>query len=94
MKLIFLIAILGLTGCHSGDLGEFCNPNGSCNSGSLECAQHGTCVIKRSETSGLKYESQLFCASCTESCGSAGMKSCAFSDPSVWGSKPSTCECR
>jgi hypothetical protein len=93
--------VLFVAGCASaGDLGGPCNKDGTCNSANLACkeslAAGARCFAKTPEEmpkSGCRYESECFCVTCAERCGATGVKSCAYSDTSVWGAKPALCEC-
>jgi hypothetical protein len=94
---ILLITLALVAGCHTGDLGENCNKDGTCNGTNLTCsAWSGVCAKKTDPAppSRCNYESECFCVTCAERCGASGVKSCAFSDVSVWGAKPSVCECK
>ncbi len=99
MKAI-LVTLLFLSGCHTGDFEENCNPNGGCNSDKLECGWFaGKCRVKTEPQAIDKerrcsYESECFCVTCADKCGTSGVKTCAFSDTSVWGAKPAVCECK
>lgn len=102
-----LIAVL-LIACvpprQKGNMGDECKPDGTCNN-ELVCIPKwngNICDIKTVENSAqipspprnCYYESECFCTTCAEKCGSAGVKSCIYSDTSVWGSKPAICECK
>lgn len=86
-----------ITACHTGNLDEKCNSDGTCNGENLEC-HFSRCMIRyKPEPVVVKrcnFESECFCIACAEKCGDAGVKMCSFSDTSVWGSKPSVCECK
>ena len=90
-----IIATLFLAGCHTGDFGERCNKDGSCNAAGLEC-YYSECSVKRApeRPKNCAYESECFCVTCADKCGDAGVKICAYSDTSVWGAKPAVCECK
>jgi hypothetical protein len=88
-------------GCnmHRGDLGETSNKDGTCNSPSLYCSDmFDRCTAVDRPLSPVNhncaYESECFCVACAEKCGEAGVKTCAYSDTSVWGAKPALCECK
>lgn len=104
MKKLLLIAMLA--GCHKvdiGGIGEACRSDGSCNSELLECLRwtgngpYYTCQPKRPVTLRIEADcsgtEDCFCHRCNKSCAT-GVKICAYSDTSVWGAKPSTCECK
>jgi len=96
-KILFLLAFL--VGCqnHPGDFGGACNKDGTCNSPNLECDNWmHSCRVKTppEEPGRCKFESECFCITCAEKCADAGVKECAYSDTSVWGSKPAICECK
>lgn len=95
MKALGLVALF-LIGCHTGNFDETCNKDGSCNSQNLECGIYDKCVVKQPPAPPRRcyYESECFCVICAEKCGDAGVKVCAYSDTSVWGSKPAVCECK
>ncbi len=75
-----------------GELGGRCNKDGTCNFDSLRC--NGLEVCDTRYVSQEQHETETFCKTCASDCGSLGMKSCSYSDPTVWGSLPSTCECK
>jgi hypothetical protein len=90
-----------LAGCsvhHRGDLGEDCNPDGTCNAPALTCGARITneCGIdqRRPRDPRCNYESECFCATCAERCGEVGVDRCEYSDTSVWGAKPAVCKCK
>lgn len=87
----YVLAIFLLTACHRGDYGEECNADGTCNAPALVC--NGRCWM-RPPASTCSSEADCFCDACLKRCGSAGIKRCEFTDVSVWGSKPTVCECR
>lgn len=99
-RIIYLVclAILSL-GCERGDLGTPCNKDGSCNFDTLQCiVPSNECQIKPPPPPPAKpkrcdYESECFCMTCADKCGPRGVKKCAYSDTSVWGSDPAICEC-
>lgn len=95
-KLNAIIATLALTACHQGNFGEECNKDGTCNFQNLECSVVGVCRTRTAARSPTRCgsESECFCVTCADKCADAGVKQCAYSDTSVWGSKPSTCECK
>lgn len=39
-------------------------------------------------------DADCFCEACLKRCGAAGVKRCEFTDVTVWGSRPTVCECR
>lgn len=93
--LITLVIIISISGCHTGDLGEECNKNGTCNSPNLECLSDISsphCWIKREKTE-CNDPADCFCKRCLEKCSGA-FKRCEYTDTSVWGSKPTVCECK
>lgn len=97
----FLVAFALLVSCHKGGLGEDCNPDGTCSFLNLECRPNYSgyfgyrCLVRAqpAQVAVPQSEADIFCQSCLASCGNAGVKSCAFSDPPVWGSKSAVCEC-
>jgi len=94
--MMFLVAC-NLPSPPQGNLGERCKPDGTCNGESLECGVlTNECHArpKPRPTSRCTFESECFCVTCAEKCGEAGVKTCAYSDTSVWGSKPAICECK
>lgn len=93
-KIVFTLLLLA--GCHTGDFGEKCNKDGSCNSPTLACNAWDECKPKPEPAPARRcnYESECFCFTCADKCGEAGVKECAYSDTSVWGSKPAVCECK
>lgn len=104
MRQLLLLALFAI-GCgvkSTGYLGEHCNSAGDCNSPRLSC-QHTfngewQCAVKSEPETGpprrCSYESECFCVTCAERCGASGVKTCAYSDTSVWGAKPALCECK
>jgi len=92
----YLFIVLLLVGCHTGNFEEECNKDGSCNAPGLECGWGGKCRVKEPPAPPRRciYESECFCFTCADKCGDAGVKNCAYSDTSVWGSKPAVCECK
>lgn len=88
----WVAALVLLCACSRGNLGDDCNPDGSCNSPHLACSGL-TCQIKP-EPKTCTSDADCFCERCMARCGTAGIKVCAFTDVSVWGSKPTVCECR
>lgn len=103
-KLILFTFIIALYGCdsmyHTGRLNDTCNADGTCNAPALECRNDGagaSCHVKNIPDTEIKrcaFESECFCMTCADKCGDGGIKACIFSDTSVWGSKPSSCECK
>lgn len=92
-----LVLTLFFIGCSvPGTLNEPCKSDGTCNSPHLTCNQRGYCMppIAAPPDRRCYYESDCFCVTCSEKCSSSGVKLCAYSDTSVWGSKPSICECK
>lgn len=96
-----VLACLLLVACKpdpTGGLNERCNRDGTCNGASLECSSYGYCGAKQvshmDPNRRCFYESECFCVTCADKCGEAGVKECAYSDTSVWGSKPAVCECK
>ena len=80
-----------------GTLGARCKPDGTCLGEHLRCNAWSECVAENAPpaSAGCYREGECFCKRCAESCGAdGGMKVCSYTDTSVWGSKPSTCECR
>lgn len=98
--LLSAVALL-LAGCPRGHLGEDCRPDGTCFAG-LACQHTGTKgsgsrVMECYPPPAAKTcggDADCFCEACLRRCGDAGVKLCAYSDVSVWGSKPTVCECR
>jgi len=93
----YIIALLLLTGCSTGGVDEHCNPNGTCNSENLSCINNGSSAVCKpkmapSPPARCRGEADCFCLTCSENCGGR-FQTCAFSDTSVWGSKPAICEC-
>ena len=101
-KLASLLFLLVACNSHTGDLREHCNPDGTCNSTNTSCqsdlmGEGYYCFLKPAPPDPNRkcyYESECFCVTCAEKCGEAGVKECAYSDTSVWGSKPAVCECK
>ena len=86
--------VMLLSGCpEPGTLGAECRPDGTCNGSTLRCASDARCWSVQPELvcSG---DADCFCDACLKRCGSVGIKRCEYTDPSVWGSKPTVCECR
>lgn len=102
MKLItFIFACTYLLACNvpneRGNFKKPCNHDGTCNSDNLECNNlTSECSLKEKPVilNECRYESDCFCLGCAKRCGNGGVKSCVFSDTSVWGSKPALCECK
>jgi hypothetical protein len=100
MKIGWLGAlILLVTGCHygpEGTLGERCKADGTCVGDHLICDMASQCVANNAPAagSGCYAPSECFCKRCAEGCADAGMKACNYTDTSVWGAKPATCECK
>ncbi len=99
MKRTLLLVLL--LGCHQdpvGTLGGRCKPDGTCTGEHLFCNGTDECApsnMPQPVNMGNCFpESVCFCQRCAESCGDAGLKACQYTDTSVWGSKPATCECR
>lgn len=96
MRLILYVVLLAA--CHRGDIDEDCNPDGTCNAPQLSCQHFGNgprCSIRPPEDKRTCHsDADCFCEHCLTRCGSAGIKMCAYTDVSVWGSKPTICECR
>ncbi len=95
----FLVAALFLAACHKGGLEEDCNPDGTCDFQDLECQPGGMgyrCFVRvrPSPMAVPRSEADQFCEMCLKRCGAAGLKHCAYTDVTVWGSKPTVCECR
>ena len=96
-KLPLIVLFLVACNFHTGNVDESCNPDGTCNSPNLECwSLSSRCHAKelRNTSARCSYESECFCVTCADKCGEAGVKTCAYSDTSVWGSKPAVCECK
>jgi hypothetical protein len=97
MNTSFTYALLSasLLACHTGNFNESCNKDGTCNSSNLICNQV-VCIVKEAPSPPRRcfYESECLCVTCSEKCGEAGVKECVYSDTSVWGAKPSACECK
>ncbi len=94
-----IAATLLMIACHSGGMEEACNPDGTCNFPNLECGPGGfgyRCFVRvqKNPTVTFRSEADIFCENCLTRCGVAGLRHCAFTDVSVWGSKPTVCECR
>lgn len=91
---LFILCIF-IVACHTGNFREECNKDGSCNNANLVCL-NGWCETKppSKEPGRCYYESECFCVTCADKCGDAGVKTCAYSDTSVWESKPAVCECK
>jgi hypothetical protein len=102
---LFLLGFIGILSTGGlpkkgkGNLGQQCREDGTCNSPNLVCLSTleesylcGLVVpkIDRSCTS----EPDCFCETCLKRCGTSGIKRCEFTDTTVWGSKPTVCECR
>jgi len=93
----FLCSIV-LLSCKTGVLDEECNPDGTCMGDKLVCVNlnpGSRCkpiepTHAASRCSGV---AECFCLACTEHCD-GGFKSCTYSDPTTWGAKPASCECR
>lgn len=97
MKL-FLTAALTLISmaCSKGGLEEECYPDGTCASPNLECQLGGIghrCFPRQKQLL-VTSDADRFCEICLKRCGAAGLKHCAYTDVTVWGSKPTVCECR
>lgn len=97
----YAVVFLGVWACHShtGSLQESCNPDGTCNANALECTWTGNCRPKTGPhvpdpSRCYDVESVCFCRTCATQCGEKGMLNCLYTDTSVWGSKPATCECK
>lgn len=95
----FLAAALILfpLACSKGGLEESCYSDGTCASPNLKCdlSGMGYRCFPRQEVKGLETsEADRFCEVCLKRCGTAGLKHCAYTDVTVWGSKPTVCECR
>lgn len=93
----FLVSVVSTFGCHTGDYNESCNADGGCNDPGLKCDEDWRkCHLKPEpkQSNKCNYESECFCLTCADKCGSTGVKTCAYSDTSVWGSKPALCECK
>lgn len=103
MRRIAYFVLLCLLGCEErGFVDQPCNNNGTCNDDKLICMviQHRGhfCMLKTDNLEFIKStvgeDSIRFCNYCLQHCNVHGVKICAYSDTSVWGSKPSVCECR
>lgn len=110
MRLALLIAMLAACSRESlGTLKGPCKPDGTCNSPNLECRRNYDwgpdyiCVIDYSkltanptDSNAVNWNSEAtqFCNKCTESCGASGLKECHWADTTVWGAKPTVCECK
>lgn len=95
--LLFFLLMFVLISCgFPGALNEPCKSDGTCNSPNLMCSRNGYCVslAAKEPARHCHFESECFCVTCSEKCSSSGVKVCAFSDTSVWGSKPAICECK
>lgn len=86
-----LVLVLLISACSTGYLGEPCDPDGTCRSPALFCSSSGFCYAKQAQYTS---DADRFCADCLTRCGSVGLKRCEYTDPTVWGSKPTVCECR
>ncbi len=99
-RLSLLVVLLVACGSPTGKLDGVCNLDGSCDSPALFCESTYDghyCHLKPAEEKPPKrcrYESECFCLLCADKCGAAGVKACLWSDTSVWGSKPASCECK
>jgi hypothetical protein len=97
MRSAALVLAFVLFGCHTGDFDQPCNKDGSCNGPNLVCDRGWEkCMVKEPPRAPgrCSYESECFCVTCADKCGDAGVKTCAYSDTSVWGAKPAVCECK
>lgn len=92
---LFLLMCIIMAGCiQKGAYHRPCTDEGKCNQ-SMVC-NSGFCMLPE-ELKPKENPYDLagnFCTKCLTQCGAAGLKRCEFSDTSVWGSKPSVCECR
>jgi len=97
MELLALTATL-LACEQKGGYDEACLVDGGCVDPGLACNDiTHKCLMRptpRPASLRCTYESECFCVACVDRCGDAGMRSCNYSDTSVWGAKPATCECR
>lgn len=96
---IALLLLLCSCNKHTGLLNENCNPDGTCSSPNLEChswSNTSECRAKEPPVAPFRCrgDAECFCLTCNDNCADAGIRTCAFSDTSVWGSKPSVCECK
>ncbi len=91
------VALGALSGCGKpGEPGEDCLPDGTC-TGKLECVRWGgspRCQPPSAPPPPQRPDAERFCAECLRQCGTAGLRACEFADTTVWGSKPTRCECR
>ena len=84
---------------HPGDVDQRCNPDGTCNGTMLRCETRGVqaiCYPIPVERPAVHYrtDAEKFCDNCGQNCSDAGVRTCAYSDTSVWGAKPALCECK
>lgn len=77
-----------------GTINATCRPDGTCVSPTLVCdSVWGVCRAKEA-TATCHNDADCFCEACLQRCGNVGLRRCEYTDPSVWGSKPTVCECR
>lgn len=100
-RLSGLVLVFMCIGCeHRGGVDELCLVDGTCIS-ELKCTlvgwQHLCRLVPPPPTTlrpaRCNYESECFCTTCADHCQN-GVKTCSYSDTSVWGAKPSLCECQ
>lgn len=98
MRAALIFAALALAGCPAatGTLGGYCFGDGTCSAPALSCQASGDGMRcwPKPEARTCNGDADCFCEACLKRCGDAGVKRCEFSDVSVWGSKPTVCECR
>lgn len=96
MRRLLFLAALALADCTRGNLGENCNADGTCNTPSLACRpdSNGHGCYPKPEAKTCNGDADCFCEACLKRCGAAGVKRCEFTDVTVWGSRPTVCECR